>query len=470
MSTLYNFEARKINSTLFIKCVAQRGTIEVDSAEKVIPAILEYDSDGNYRRITADEVLNSITFHPYVSRSKDFNEERLADTEVAGFYKQLEHLPTLPNYITPSGEEIPHPVAEYLYSHMVYLKPTEELAEELRIMGYLSRTETHPEILEKLAANVYKETGAVIDLFSVPKRKVGKFCYLADKDTNIAVPAQLFSFGFHKAIPCDRIARELSSLKSAEQFINPIEPPIEIPDALKPFVTMLRVAVVGMKTTMLDGGDLSPSGSDKVACSLTRKKFVRDLRKVEQGTENLEYRPFRAGIEVVHCIKHTINELQEIPGVIRLVLPGGVKIACQSTNLQPYSESGENIDLVLDFRTLASKGAVALFAMKEIENFTKEMDLDQCIEYFNTLPQETININGEKYSGYVLNIPVMRPGQRYTELSKEASVSTDLITKAILKQPYSVPHHVESEYRTLIELRTGLVNYLKTHGTKDTTN
>jgi hypothetical protein len=350
-----------------------------------------------------------------------------------------------------------HPVAELIYSSFVYLKPTKELEAQLNKMGYIKKSKTLPAILEKVAAKLETERGIKLDLFSVPKRKVGTFAYLADKD-GLATVAKLFSFGMHNIIPADRIAREISSLKACEKFLNPVPIEASLPEQIKPYVSSIRVAIVGTEASMLDSGDLYKSALPKIACRLSRKKVVKDVSQVPKEQRNLVYRPFRSGIEIFHEEETFVDETETLPGTIRLIFPGGVKIAAQYTGLQLKDDEGKEVDALLSFETFAKKGALACFL------FNLGLDLEQlttegAIEHFKSLTKQKVHLEGKSYEGYIVDLPVMRPGQRYTELSKPSDeITVDLIAKAILKKEYKVRPHVEEEYLKLKELRYAIAN------------
>ncbi len=452
---LYRVEHRQIGTAVLVSVVCIRGDLEVRSNEKVLPPILEYNENGDFKIIGAQDIVMGMHFHPYKPLSKEFSPERLADLEVASLFKQLEHFPMLPQVV--EGElTSTHSVAERIYKDLVYLKPTPKLAEYFNKLGYIKRCKVQPKILEKLVKNFEKQRGYKLDLFSVPKRRVGSFAYLADGD-GIASVAKLFSFGFHKAIPCDRIARELSSLKSCEKFLNPVEVPIKLPDDIKPFVTMLRIAIVGTEYSMLDSGDLYPSSVPKIACRLSRHNNIKDVSLVPMEERNLVYRPFRSGIEVFHQEEKFIDETETAPGTVRLILPGGVKVAAQLQSSQAYDSSGTTVDALMAFDTFAKKGALAVFAMGDKQNYQKDLSLAECKEIFKGLKREKVYVNDVEYEGYIIEIPIMRPGQRYTELSKASDqITVDLIAKALLKKEYRVRPHIETEYQKLVDLRTAI--------------
>lgn len=453
MKSLYELKHRKVGFCTFVSVICQRGNISVQSSEKAIPPIIEYDAEGNFKAISAKQVLQGLHFHPYKPNSKDFNEARLADLEVSAIFKQLEHFPTLPIIYEGENSSV-HPVAELLYSNVVYLKPNAELDSKLSKLSYIKKSALLPKILEKVAAELESQNGIKIDLFSVPKRKVGTFAYLADED-GISKVAKLFSFGMHKIIPADRIARELSSLKACEKFLNPV-PVYDIPLKYQPFVSMLRVAIVGTEFSMLDSGDLFESALPKIACRLSRKKIEKDLLKIPSKERNLVFRPFRSGIEVYHEEETFLNEQDSIPGTIRLIFPGGVKVASQYTGSQAKCSNGENVDILLGFDTFSKKGALACFLYDQNLDF-ENISVEEAIQHFKNMPKEKIFLNGVEYEGYIVNLPVMRPGQRYTELSKASNnITVDLISKAILKKKYKVSEKVEKEYQSLRSLRASI--------------
>lgn len=453
---LYEIVTRKVGYTTFLSIVCKRGDVYVQSSEKVIPPIIEYDADGNFSIIGPKAVIGGLVKHPYKALSSDFNEARLADLEVAALYKQLEHFPTLPRDYSTENEEV-HPVAELLYSNIVYLKPLPELAKKLGKMGYIKKTKILPTILEKVANKLKEHKGINLDLFSVPKRDVGTFAYLAD-DNGIASLAKVFNFGMEHIIPPDRRAREWSSLKSCDRFVNPEPVPYDIPDAIRPYVTTLRVAIVGTKESMLDSGDLFPSSIKKLACNLVRKKVEKDVALIPMDERNLVYRPFRSGIEVFHEEVTSVNEETNTPGGIRLVFPGGVKIAAQVQKSQAVDEDNNPIDLLLSFETFANKGAIACFLFGHTEQI---QDIDHAIELFQSLEREKIYLENTEYEGYVVTIPVMRPGQRYTELAKPSQVTVDFIARAILSKEYKVPESLEREFKELVGLRHSIIKEIE---------
>ena len=456
---LYKLNFRTLGHTVLMSIISQRGTLSASSSEKVIPPIIEYNKLGDFRIIGAKEVVQTIPMHPYKANSADFNKERIADVQVSDLMKGLENFPTLPTIIY-GGQKINHPIAELIYGSQVYLKPTAELQAELDKLNYLNKSKLIPQILERVAAKFATKSKYRLDLFSVPKRKVGTFGYITSD--GYSEPSKVFSFGYHFAVPNDRLGRELSSLKSAERFVNPYPVPWNIPDSIRPFVTMVRVAVVGLENSMLDGADMFPSCLPKIACKLTREEVIKDVSQVPMAQRNLRLTPFRSGIDVQHINYKITDETQVKPGAVRLIFPGGIKVAAQWQDVQARDEWGDPIDLLMDFETFAKKGAVATLAMMADTTYDKNLTLPECIEIFKNMQQEDVWVNGTKYTGWVGYLPVLRPGQRYTELSKGSNdITVDLIAKAILNKSYKVKPRVENQYQELRQFRAALTSELK---------
>ena len=75
------------------------------------------------------------------------------------------------------------------------------------------------------------------------------------------------------------------------------------------------------------------------------------------------------------------------------------------------------------------------------------------------MERQKVYLEEKVYEGYVVDLPVMRPGQRYTELSKASDqITVDLISKAILKSEYKVSDNHEEEYQKLKQLRSAIVS------------
>lgn len=462
LTTLFTVKPRVLGTSMALGVECHRGTVSEMSAEKIIPATIEFDLQGGCTLKKASDILaERMAGQPaYKAKSKDFNRERLADASVSSLYKRLEDLPTLEMTVI-DGKQRSHPLAEQIYAHMVYLKPSKEAQETLSKQDFLKKGKSLGLALEQVDRKAASILGHRVDLYSVPKRRVGTFCYRADTD-GIAYLAKGLNFGLHKAIPRDRMMREVSSIKSAEKFLNPVKCRRRQPTWLDGYYTVLRVAVIGTEVPMLDSADLFPSAFPKVACKLERLFREPDLSKVDREKWNLEWHPHRSGIDIVHVDHEAIDETQQDPGCVRLVMPGGVKMAANPQREQMTDFWGQPIDLAIDFRTLASKGAVALFSLSDGVPDDWEPTLEQAIEHFRGLEQQKVMVDGRMFDAYVLNIPCFRPGQRYTDLCKTTSdIGFDLVSHAILDQKLTVRPETEQDYQELIGFREQLMKMIR---------
>ena len=462
---LYTLKPRRKNWTTFLSVETNRAGLTATTPEKVLPPIVEYDQTGMVNVLSPADIVQGVKQHPYIANSPQFSEERLADVEVSNLYSALENFPVLLP-ATPSSIDdeklIPHPVAELIYTHMIYFRPTEEFQDKIKKLGYIEKSRVLAEVLETVQSDLLTKHNVSIDLHSVPKRKVGTFAFQADSE-GFSIPAKTFSFGFHRAIPSERIGRELSSLKAAERFANPTSLPFDIQEELKPYITMVRVAIVATKTAMMDGVDLFESGIPKVACRLVRENLVKDVSSIPIEERKVVFRPFKAGVEAVHRERSLMDETVDFPGPMRFVFPAGVKVAAQPLKgYQMVDAKGKPIDVMMDFRTVAAKGALALFAMMDPDNYSKGMNQADCLLHLQNMKIQPVYIQGVEYQAYVGELPVMRPGQRHTELCRPSnSISFDIISKAILGIPYKISQRLESEYKELVEFRQALLNQLE---------
>lgn len=416
-----------------------------------------YDELGEFEVVGLQQVLQGVERHPYKSKSKEFPKERLADLEVYNLLKHLEHFPTLPQIRIGDQTKV-HPVAELLYKHLICLKPDAEFNKKLETLSFTDRAVIQATALQRVVNNIREQYGLLIDITSIPKKSVGQTCYFANEE-GFALPAIDLSFGYHKLIPRDRLIREYSSLKECERFSTPKPLHFRIPKELEGYVTTLRVAIVGTQFPMLDSGDLYSSSLMKIACKLQRIHQIKDFTKIPKEERNLKFTPLRAGIQIVHEELEILDEQIVNPATVRLVFPGGVKIAAQlQEEHQAVTEDKKPVDLVLDFRTIADKGAVALLAMILGIEPDENIGLDELRSRLEEKPKDIVLIGDRKFSGYVGHLPVMRTHQRYTDLSKASNeITVDLISKAILEKPYKVRKEVEEEYKRLIGLRNVIV-------------
>lgn len=457
---LFEIQYRTSGTTTYVSVKSTRGKITSVSSEKVVPLIVEYNEEGLVDVHSCRQVMEGFHPHPYKPNSPDFNPERLADANVAKLNDFLQHFPTLNEYVE-GGKRVKHPIAQLVYDHMVYLKPTAEYDQKLRALNFLERGQELAIALEIVNEQLQEKHDIRLDLHSVPKRKVGTRAYVASKAGYAVIPS-LLSFGLHRAIPTDRIGREVSSIKSCEKFANPAPCPIDkVPDIVKPFVSWVRVGVIFPRNSMLDSADISPSAIPKLACVLERRVEIRDLSKVPEGERNIKAKNYRAGIELVHEEIQVTDETVEGIPCVKLVLPGGVKVVGQTVEekYQARDDAGNEIDILMDFETFAAKGAVAvLAAMIDPSMWSSKPTYEVCkqvVERRMQRPWDAVHVGDTQYQGMVGYLPVFRTRHRHTELNKETNrVGSDLITHSILAEKFTVRPDVEKEYSELLEFRT----------------
>lgn len=460
-SPLFKIQYRKSGTTTYVSVVSQRGALQTTSSEKVLPLIVEYDENGLVALHDAQSVMKGFHPHPYKPNSKEFNEERLADVEVANLNKFLEHYPTL-NEFVQNGRRVKHPIAQLVYDTMVYLKPTADYERTLKQLNFLDRGREQAGALELVNVHLQERHGFQLDLHAVPKRKVGTRAYIASKAGYGLAPGML-SFGLHRAIPTDRIAREVSSIKSCEKFAHPAPCPINVPEVIQPFVSWVRVGVIFPQHSMLDSADISPSAVPKLACVLEKKIEVRDLSAVPEEERNIKPKNYRAGIELVHEEIQVTDETEMGLPCVKLVFPGGVKVVGQTVEEQYQAKDakGADIDILMDFETFAAKGAVAvLAALIDPRMWDCKPQYEDCkkvVEERMLQPWDEVHVGETQYQGMVGYLPVFRTRHRHTELNKGTNrVGSDIISHSILQEKFTVRPDVEKEYSELTEFRSQL--------------
>ena len=447
MSSILDCKFRRVGTCDFFSVVCTRGEVLSASSERALFFEIVFDQDGSYEvSLVRNQLKAEIERIAAIkgSKSGDFNADRLRDAAIVRTMRKVEHYPMLPEIVFEDGSKKPHPVAELIYSNTVKLTPLKTVSDL-------------PEALENLENKFASDhSKTTLDFRSVSKSDVGSLVYVGDPD-GYARLAKILSFGFHKAIPPDRVLREASSLKAAEAFIEPSKPPFPIHPSLEGFVTMARVAVVGVTHPMLDSCDISISGARKLSCKLIREKLDPD----PEAEGELYPIVSKSGIDLVRRSIQIFDESIEGAGPMRLVLPGGVKFVGQPRDFHMEDSDGE-IDMMIDFETIAKKGAVALFPMSDPSCWDAEMTVDDCIRYFLSLHRKKVKVEkddggSETYEGYVLNVPVMRSGQRHTELCKRTTrIPTDMISRAILNQPLMSHKKDEEQYVQLCEFRKAI--------------
>jgi hypothetical protein len=439
--------------SLIVQLVSRKQNYEVVSTPKIVSPTLTYDKEGEIKFFLPQDIINSSLQHNYFAGSKEYSQERIADILYSRVQKALEHYPSIPQLPGKNGP-VHHALALMCYYDLVYLKPTPDFEPVLNRLDFITQGTVKARTLEIANFNLKKHFNVELDLYSVPKKGIGEFANFTYKDGYSRIAYSL-GFGQHKAMPRDRIAREASSLKAAEIFTNPTVPKSsKLPASCNPFTTVLRVALVMTETSMLDSGDLYPSGVKKSYAKLRRKVQYKDLKEAINlfGKENLNLVkvPSRAGIDLVHEVDQTIDETKIFPGTIRFVMPNGIKINAQPQyDKQAYCEN-EPVDLLMDFRSVAAKGAASLLLLEDPDFIGKELSFEEAFAIVKTKPRKKIKLGVEVYEGYVIDVPVFRPGQRYTDFSKPSdNVTSDMITKAIMKEKFIVPSKLEKDYAQL---------------------
>jgi len=446
-----------------VTLLSTRGDVQVASSPKIVTPILTYDEDGDFTFTKASTIVSkAIPENKYYSGSKEYSPERIADVIYSRTQKNLESYPFLPTY--KNGDKTSyHPLALLNYYDLVRLQPSPELATRLMREDFNGQGKLKASSLDKLNQRFFHFFKKELDLYSVPKREIGTFCNIAYTG-NFNRLAWHLGFGMANCIPRDRIAREASSLKSAERFLNPVEVPFgDFPKFCGPYITMLRVAFIATETSMLDSGDLMPSAFPRIACKLSKIHKIKDLKAAQEqfGSLNISKQASRAGIELTHDILEEYDETHLHPGAIRFVFPGGLKVNthCLDTKIQAYTNDQEEVDLLLDIRSITSKGAAVLLAMQDPRFAGKDMNFEELRQVIPQLKKQQVRVGAMKYSAYVGWLPVMRPGQRYTDFSKPTNdIPNDIIAKAIMKQRFDIPEELEKHYAEMVQYVSSLTS------------
>ena len=440
-----------------VHLVSTRGTYSINSAPKIVSPTIVYDVDGNYQvKDALKTIADMVPQNNYYSGNKEFSPERIADVQYVRVQRGLESWPHLATVGTPD-QLTKHPMALLSYYGLVKLQGTEEFEIALKRLDFNQQGEARSTALEKLNHKLIAKYGKGLDLFSVPKKDVGSFAAAEWKD-GFSRMAWCLGFGMASLIPRDRIAREASSLKNCEKFMNPVPVPFnEMPKACHPYVSMLRIAFIATEVSMLDSGDLQPSAFPKIACKLTKIHKFKDLNQVldKKGQIVPLRQVSRAGIEVVHQEIEEYDETKLHPGTIRFVLPNGLKVNTQCFDIysQAKTSDGKPVDLLLDYRSVTAKGGLSLLLMANPDFIGKGMTFFEGMEALKTIPIQKVSFNGVEYPAYVADIPVMRPGQRYIDFTKTSDkIASDMITKAILNEKFTVPEKLEKDYQELRRL------------------
>lgn len=428
----------------------QEHTVVRQTPEKVIPPILEYNAEGGVRLIGLPEILDEYEPSPYYPGSPQFPIERVDNVQVDKLYQHLESFPNI-GYSVVNGKREINPFSELIYSTLVMMRPNESVLEALKEMNFLEQMNTKSILFNRACRGYERLSGKKLDPYSVPKRRVGQVVFQA-ADDGIAAISKVISFGLHKVFPTDRICREVSSLHNCERYISPRRVPSKFVE-ISPYWTIAKVLVLHTDTPLLDSAYITEIGQKSLACRIERLKYETDLKKVDRDNWNLDFVANKASIEIVHVEHEVYDESVNQMGTIRLVMPGGVKFAAGPDWSPHYNCSEPDVDVVMDFRTLAAKGAVGLFWWDDPSKIGKITEQDVVHNHARrALSQpETVFWNGRWYRGHVLYIPVARPGQRYQDICKPCNVTFDLVSHAILNQEVRVPQAIAQEYKELRE-------------------
>lgn len=412
-----NIRIRKFGNTLFVKEVVEfKGSMH-SGAEIAIPQVYDFN-DKSFSLVPPETILSSAKFHPTSNTALTRNIGRKS------FYDALCHFPKLLKDNT--GQK--HRIAEFVYGTMVYLRPTEKFTKDIQSKPYSERSEVFVNTVIKVASGIEKSHGVKLDLWSVPKRQVGSFVYRSD-DEGYALVGKLLSFGYHKAIPCDRLTREVGSLKDAFVFSTPNHLDLKLNEIVRPYVTFLRVAIIKPAVTMADGIELCPSARKKIACKVTKTKTI-DLQDVVEGSRvRLNVSPDSVSVE--RLLETIYDEAHLQMGPVRLVFPGGVKSCASFISQQAVDSKGETVDALIDFRTFASKGAIPTLAMLQLGFTGQDVTAEDCYKAFDSLQEEQIILGSEILTAYVGYLPCFRPSQSYINLCKPATISFDFVSRIV---------------------------------------
>jgi hypothetical protein len=451
-----SFEVKKIKLLYdckeFNACIVsttssvENSDIKVESASKFIFPTIIYNEEGNFRLTNGEDFVDLFDFKSkYVSKDPEYSQKRINDSLFADFNAYLASFPVLNKL-----QDKIHPFSLYTYNNSIKLQPSQTFQDKLNKLNFIDSGKAKANALEKLFFSFKKKYPKFsLDLFSIPKHDVGDICYLASSD-GISKQAIDMGFGFAHIMPKDRIIRELGSLKTCEKFSNPIKPKnYSFPDYCLPFITTIRVAFIATENSMLDSGDLMSSGIKKLSCILEKEEKEKDLT-LNLDNSVLKYQNSRSCVEAYKSKTTILDESKIFPGSIRLVLPGGLKVntQCVSLEKQALCSKNQKIDLLLDFRSVSSKGAINLIAT--CLDLPTNLTYEETIQKIKESSREVITYDGVRYYAYVGDIPVWRPSQRYTELSKiSQEVTNDIITKAILKEKQIISSIDELNYQEI---------------------
>jgi len=433
-------------TTNFVREVVSYSGTDYYGVEIAIPPVFTYDQK-EYTLEAPQKILTSYKFNPFKDTGKSYHIFRKS------FYESLSRFPKL--NLDNLGKK--HTLAEFLYSSIVYFRPTSTFESYLSKLPFSQRGEELSSTLITLADKIKKDYSLSLDLWAVPKREVGSLIHISDENGYSRI-SKLISFGYHKTFPQDRITRESGSLKESYRYNNPNHLGYKFNEIIAPYVTMLKVAVIFPRENMADGGEFFSSAIPHLSTSFTRDREV-DLYSKEYPESIIDINVSSTSISLKRVLRTIINENQYLMGPLRLVLPGGVKVCASFNNNQAIDKNNQPIDLLLDYRTFVSKGAVGTLMMLQ-KGLGICPTAEEALEYFNSgLKMTTIKIGAETLNALVGHLPIFRPSQSYLTLNKPGVVGLDIISRIVTDSSLYPHKETERDYQEL----SRLYSQIRTH-------
>jgi len=432
-------EFRKDRTTHFVKEVINYSGSDHYGVEIAIPQIYTY----NHEKVVKEDiksVLSSHKFNPYKDTPKTTKIFRKS------YYESLSHFPKLNFDNTGSF----HSLANFFYSNYVYLREDSVYQSYLNKLPFTKKAAAFSKRLVEVVEEIEQTYGLRLDLWAVPKRNVGSFVHVADSDGYSRI-AKILGFGFHKTFPQDRIARESSSLKDAYRFSKPNHHIYKINEIIAPYVTFLKVAVIFPRDTMADGGEYFESAIPKISCKFFKEKEI-ELYDNTHPTSVLDLNISSSSVSIRRIIKTEVDESTYLPGPLRFVIPGGIKICASPNTQQAFDNKKEPIDLLLDYRTFVSKGAIGTLMMLQ-GGLGKVPTMEEAYSFFeNNLSYTNIKIGQDTLPALVGYLPVFRPSQSYLTLCKPGPTSLDLVSRVVADLPLKPKESTDKIYTELSKL------------------
>ena len=315
-----------------------------------------------------------------------------------------------------------------------------------------------------------------VDLYGVTKKRQGAHLYFC-KRSRKALISEVLHCGMAEAVPVPRHTREISGLKDAlplninytmeEPSITSTNPDFLMPEEIKKYFANARVAVVFIEHDALDKCWLLPSGIKKFSTKLARRKRIHDLSPREGWEQVLTTN--RSYPVVVNETVQVLDELEIGFHCLKLIAPGGCKFMAQVVHdkkEQLFDSEGQPIDILIDARSIARKGAMLFLTMMtlsgQVEPLTEETAVPFLLDHQPTKDLVGTKGNPKLYEGYTGLVPNWyRPGVRSNELCKGDAIATDIRVDALKGlAPKSTPQ-MEKEFARFKELEKTLEEVIK---------